>query len=268
MDKFTYFWSLIIAGGTIFLVGAYKNVLLKVFYILWVNRKIREEGNVRVERGEGTPLPKLATILREAILQKRVQNRSMFLWLRHFLIFFGFMVIFFLDCFYTIFGHYLHHYTGFDYFTGGAGRAFLKFGMELSGTVLLAGLTVGLIHRAVFAERERTLIDINLLVLLWVVTLTGFLTEAFRLIVEPNDPFIACSFIGGPLAAVLRGFDLPWLALAPVIWIFHATVTVTFFAYLPFSKFVHIIVAPLGRSITQDGSYGQMKRERITEGLL
>ncbi len=268
MDKFTYFWSLIIVGGSIFLVGAYRNVFLKVFYILWVNRKIREESNGPVERGEGTPIPKLPTIMREAILQSRIRNRSNFLWLRHSLIFFGFMVLFSLDCLYTVFGHYLHHYTGFDYFTGGPGRAFLKFGMELSGAVLLVGLTAGLIHRVVFAERERSLIDINLIMLLWVITFTGFLTEAFRLIVEPNDPFIASSFVAGPLAAALRGVEIPWGALAPAIWVFHATVTVAFFAYLPFSKFVHVIVAPLGRSITQDGSYGQMKRERVTEGLL
>ncbi|MBU5613852.1 respiratory nitrate reductase subunit gamma [Geomonas azotofigens] len=268
MDKFAYFWSLIIVGGTVFLMGAYRNVFLKLCFIRWINRKIREEGGAKVERLENTPIPEPATIVREAVFQKRIRNRSVFLWLRHCLIFFGFTAIFALDCIYTVFGHYFHHYFDYTYFTSGAGRAFLKAGMELSGAVLLVGLTAALVHRVVYAERERTLVNLNLVLLLWVVTLTGFLTEACRLIGEPDDPFVDCSFVAGPLASALRGIDAPWHALATPIWILHATVTVAFFAYLPFSRFVHIIAAPIGRSITQDGNYGRLKRERVTEGLL
>jgi len=265
MDKFTYFWSLIIVAGTIFLIGAYKNVFLKIYYILWVNRRVQEE-NAPME--PVVSMPEMSTVISEAVLQNRIKNRSAFLWSRHSLIFFGFMALFFFDCVYTVFGHYLHHYLHYDYFVSGPGRAFLKFCMELSGAVLLLGLTAGLIHRIIYARQERTLIDVKLIVLLWVVTLTGFLTEALRLANEPNDPFIAYSFVGGNLAPVLQNMHLAGSEAATAVWIFHATVTVAFFAYIPFSKFVHIIVAPIGRSITQNGSYGQMKRERITGGLL
>jgi nitrate reductase gamma subunit len=266
MDKYTYFWSLIIIGGTIFLIGAYKNVFLKIYFILWVNRRLQEEiGATPLPETKGV-LPQMSTVFGEAVMQNRIKNRSTVLWLRHFLIFFGFMVLFAFDCVYTVFGHYLHHYLHYDYFVSGAGRAFLKFAMELSGAVLLLGLTIGLIHRLLYARQERTLIDFKLLLLLWVVTASGFLTEAVRLAAEPNDPFIAYSFIGGPLASLLRGYAVAGLSAA--VWIFHATVTVAFFAYIPFSKFVHILVAPLGRSITQDRGYGPAKRIRITEGLL
>jgi nitrate reductase gamma subunit len=268
MDRLSYFWSLMVVAGTLFLVGVYKNVVVKISYILWVNRKVRGEGaGAAVEEG-GTPFPKLATIVREAILQSRIKNRSSFLWLRHFLIFAGFTALFLVDCVNTVLGHYLHHYVGYEYFTSGTGRAALKFAMELSGAMLLVGLTAGLVHRAIFARTERTLIDVNLLLLLWVVTLTGLLAETSRLIVEPNDPFITSSFVAGWVAAALRGLDAPWRELEGVMWIVHATAAVTFFACVPFSKFVHVIVAPLGRSLTQDGAYGQMKRARITEGLL
>lgn len=265
MDKFNYFWSLMIVAGTIFLIGFYKNVFLKIYYIVWVNKRVGEESGVREPV---VTMPEISTVISEALLQNRIKNRSMFLWSRHSLIFFGFMALFFFDCVYTVFGHYLHHYLHYDYFISGPGRAFLKFSMELSGAVLLLGLTVALVHRIIFAGQERTLIDIKLIILLWLVTLTGFLTEAFRFANEPNDPFIAYSFIGGNLATVLRNMHLASSEAASAVWIFHATVTVVFFAYIPFSRFVHIIVAPLGRSITQNGNYGQIKRERITEGLL
>jgi nitrate reductase gamma subunit len=267
MDRFSYFWSLMIVASTVFLVGTYRNVVVKIRYILWVNGKVRGEGGEAAEVG-GAPFPKLATIGREAILQRRIKNRSSFLWLRHFLIFAGFSALFLVDCVNTVLGHYLHHYLGYEYFTTGPGRAALKFGMELSGAVLLVGLSAGLMHRAIFARTERALIDINVLLLLWVVTVTGLFTETFRLIIEPDDPFMASSFVAGWLASALRGLDAPWRAVGAVTWIVHATAAVAFFAYVPFSKLVHVIVAPLGRSITQDGTYGQMKRARITEGLL
>lgn len=264
MDKFTYFWSIIIIAGTIFLIGAYKNVFLKICYIIWVNKKTPVENNT----DSGVTIPEMSTVISEALLQNRIKSRSTFLWFRHSLIFFGFMILFFFDCVYTVFGHYFHHYLHYDYFVSGPGRAFLKFSMELSGSVLLVGLTLALIHRVMYAGQERTLIDIKLIVLLWVVTFTGFLTEAFRLTAEPNDPFIAYSFVGGTIASLLKQTSFAWSDLASKMWVFHATITVAFFAYIPFSKFVHMIAAPLGRSITQNGSYGQLKRERITEGLL
>ena len=264
MDKFAYFWSLIIVAGTIFLIGAYRNVFLKIYYIIWVNKKTQTNNDVEPV----VTIPEMFTIINEALLQKRIKNRSTFLWFRHSLIFFGFMVLFFFDCVYTVFGHYLHHYLHYEYFVSGPGRALVKFCMELSGSVLLVGLTLALIHRVIYAEQERTLIDVKLIILLWVVTVTGILTEAFRLTAEPNDPFIAYSFVGGNLASLLRQSSFAWADVASKMWIFHATITVAFFAYIPFSKFVHMIVAPLGRSITQNGSYGQLKRERITEGLL
>lgn len=268
MDRFSYFWSLMVVAGTVFLVGVYRNVVVKIAYIRWVNGKVRGEGaGAAVEEGD-PPVPKLATIVREAILQSRIKNRSSFLWLRHFLIFAGFTALFLVDCVNTVLGHYLHHYVGYEYFTSGPGRAALKFAMELSGAVLLVGLTAGLVHRAVFARTERTLIDVNLLVLLWVVTLTGLLAETSRLILDPNDPFIASSFVAGRMAAALRGGDAPWRTLERVAWVVHATAAVTFLACIPFTKFVHVIVAPLGRSLTDGGAYGQLKRARITEGLL
>ena len=188
MDRFTYFWSLMVVAGTLFLVGAYRNVVVRIGYILWVNRKIREGAGPAVEEGE-VPVPKLATIVREAMLQLRIRNRSSFLWLRHLLIFAGFTALFLVDCVNTVLGHYLHHWIGYEYFTSGPGRAALKVALELSGAVLLVGLTAGVVHRAVFARTERTLVDLNLLLLLWGVTVTGLLAETFRLVLDADGGF-------------------------------------------------------------------------------
>ena len=35
MDRFGYFWSLMIVAATLFLVGVYRNVVVKIAYIRW-----------------------------------------------------------------------------------------------------------------------------------------------------------------------------------------------------------------------------------------
>ncbi len=263
MDKHTYFWVLITITMAVFLIGVYKNLVSRIAYVLWVNRT-REEEEAGLAAGLKQFLPDLKTIMNEGILQKRIQERSGFLWVRHFLIFAGFMLIFVFDVFLTV----VEKYIPIEYFHTGAGRGFLKFTLEASGAVLLVGLTLGIVHRLVFAEKEKGLIELRLLVLLWLVVVTGYLTEAFRFVLEPTDPFIAFSFIGGPLAGLLKDFSWPWEEFASWMWILHATVTLAFFACVPFSKFVHVLASPLGRSITQREAFGQQKRERISEGLL
>ena len=189
--------------------------------------------------------------------------------MRHSLIFFGFIIIFALDLFLTFAGHYAHHYFHYNFFMEGAGKAFLKIGMELSGAVLFIGLTLGIFHRLIYARREKTYIDLKLLIMLWLVTATGFASEAVRLAAQPNDSLIAFSFLSGPAAQWLReAIAWDWALLENWIWSIHATFAAVFFAYIPYSKFVHMIAAPLGRSITQDGRYAQQKRQRISEGLL
>jgi hypothetical protein len=269
MDKVTYFWCLIIVAMTFFFIGVYQNFAMKIGYILWVNNKNREgeKGPRRLENFKRL-LPSRKTIIDEAILQRRIARRSGFLWTRHSLIFFGFMILFALDLFLTFAGHYAHHYFHFDYFLNGHGKGLLKTGMELSGAALFTGLTLGIFHRIIYAGTEKTYIDLNLLSLLWLAVTTGFATEAFRLAGQPSDALMSFSFIGGPIGKRLITIPWHWESLAIWMWCVHATITAAFFAYIPFSKFVHILAAPLGRSITQNGDYGIHKRQKISEGLL
>lgn len=269
MDKFTYFWCLIIVGLTFFFVGVYKNFVAKIGFILWVNDKTPkgEKGPTWWERVKEL-VPGKQTVIDEAIMQRRIKQRSDFLWTRHAMIFFGFISIFAFDLFLTFAGHYVHHYFHIDYFMNGPGKAFLKVGMEFSGAILLIGLTLGLVHRLAYGRDEKKFVNLKLLGLLWLVTLTGFLTETFRLTATPDDPLLVYSFISGQVAKKLVALPYDWEVLADWMWIGHATITVVFFAYIPFSRFIHMLSAPLGRSITQNGDYGIRKRQRISEGLL
>lgn len=263
MLKYTFIWVLVLVSMAFFLVGVYRNIVAKIAHILWVNDPGTTGTGARDPRVR-LPLPNMETMFREAVIQKRIENRSTFLWLRHLLIAFGFVSLFVVAQLYAL----LIKVYPIEYFVSGTGRGYLKFGLELTGLVLFVGLTLGLIHRIVHTEQEKVLVDIRLLLLLWLVVATGFMTEAFRFITEPQDVFIQYSFMMAPLARWLRNFPWQWDVLYTSMWVIHVILIAFFFAVIPFTKFVHIFVAPIGRSITMGRDTSMLKMEKIAEGLL
>ncbi len=262
MIKFTYFWILIIFSMGLFFIGLYRNIVLKIVHILWINHP-EMAGPVFRDTRIALPMPDKKTIIQEVLLQNRIKNRSTFLWLRHVMIFLGFVSIFLFDQLYTL----VVKLIPMGFFIEGGGRAFLKFGLELSGTILLIGLVLGFCHTYFNAKSENRYVDIRLIVLLLVVVITGFLTETFRFVVEPNDAFMGYSFLAGPMSKLFAYLPLPWEVMAPGMWIIHASVTAAFFATIPYSKFVHIFAAPIGRSIALSDDIGKLKRENISKGM-
>jgi nitrate reductase gamma subunit len=267
MFRFTFLWVSVLVAIAIFLVGLYKNVVSKIAYIMWVNTPGREEDIYRDARVR-LPFPRIRTLIDEALLQKRIRNRSAFLWIRHMLIFFGFGVLFLFDQLTYFLGKLGHRFAHVEYFTTGPGRAFLKFGLELSGGVLFLGITLALIHRIAYAKEEKDCVDLPLILLLWAVVLSGFLAESFRFVVEPMDPFLRYSFLAGPLARALAALSWPWQSLAWCMWMAHVSSVLFFFAYVPYSRLVHMFVSPIGRSLTMGQNTAQRKMEKISEGWL
>ena len=264
MPQFTYLWTLVLVAIAIFLVGFYKNVVCRIAYVFWVNSPAYGGDSFSNNRAR-LPRPNLRTIINEALLQKPIRNRSFFLWIRHLLIFFGFAALFVFDQATFILGKLGHTFLHIEYFSSGPGRAFIKVGLEASGAVLFLGLTLALVHRLGYAEQERKCVDLSLIVLFWVVVLSGFLTEAFRLTAEPSDPFLRYSFLAGPLARGLSELHWAWESITRWTWIAHVTSVLAFFAYLPYSKLVHIFAAPVGRSATMGQDTTLLKIEKVSE---
>ncbi len=124
---------------------------------------------------------------------------------------------------------------------------FLEFSADFLGGCILAGIFLAFIRRIagrgghVKTEGE----DILVLFLLLGIVTTGFFLEACRLAVVDPQPRIWASFLGAAGAEVLRMWDLPWTDIRFYVWIFHAGLVFTFFAYLPFSKLFHIMTSPV-----------------------
>jgi len=142
-------------------------------------------------------------------------------------------------------------YLGIDgglagFFLYGSGHAFIKIWGDSFGLALLIGLLAVVLRRSLMqpAQLVNNQIDVILVVFLLWLTISGFFLEGLRLSLAPADlarySFVGRLFIlpGAYTAAQLK----PWLTTA---WTLHALSSVSLLAYLPYSKLMHSLLAPL-----------------------
>lgn len=123
----------------------------------------------------------------------------------------------------------------------------LEFSADFLGGCILVGILLAFIRRIVGrgGHVKTGGEDILVLFLLLGIVATGFFLEACRLAVVDPQPRIWASFLGAAGAGVLRLWDLPWTDIRFYVWIFHAGLVFSLFAYLPFSKLFHIMTTPV-----------------------
>ncbi len=119
---------------------------------------------------------------------------------------------------------------------------------DFGGAIIVVAVVIAMSRRFIFHERQlRTgTEDIIAIVLLAFILVTGFLLEASRLAALQVPSTIGWyRFIGYPLALGLRKLSVDWGATEQTIWWIHVVLGMSFVAYLPYGKFLHIIATPL-----------------------
>jgi predicted CXXCH cytochrome family protein len=119
---------------------------------------------------------------------------------------------------------------------------------DLLALLVIIGAVLALIRR--FVKRDEQLIsggqDAVAIALLGSIFLMGFVAEGARIIVTDLRPELAVfSFVGYPLSLLFDLIPLQWHVIYSWLWYVHVALVVTFVAYLPFSKFFHILLGPL-----------------------
>jgi len=112
---------------------------------------------------------------------------------------------------------------------------------------VIAAIAYAMFRRLVTKPRRLTLSLEGLFILLMIVGLmvTDLAADACRIILAPA-PSDRWQFAGRALAGVLAGFPHGALeALFQVAWWFHAVLLLGFLVYLPYSKHLHVMGAPL-----------------------
>jgi hypothetical protein len=92
--------------------------------------------------------------------------------------------------------------------------------------------------------------DTAAVIFVFLIILSGFLLEGFRLATLPPSSTIKFSFLGNLIGSWLRPFELPWTVCHYYLWIFHGFISLAFVAYIPFGKIRHFIACPISIAAT------------------
>jgi heterodisulfide reductase subunit E len=193
--------------------------------------------------------PVMKIWLYEVFLQRQLLSLSVMRWMIHLCIFWGFISLTFLSLakFILLLLSMIALDAGLhDFFSNGAGYSFTKIWGDFFGLLLLAGCTGALARRFVFrpVQTAHDQTDIFLSVYLLFMTVSGFMLEGMRMSASPSDldryAFIGRLFMPSHFGVVsVPGTWLAWT------WIVHAFSGAAILVYLPHSKLLHSLLAPL-----------------------
>lgn len=177
------------------------------------------------------------TLVLELGLQTRILRRSPLRWVMHLFIFWGWTMLLafsFLVFFFELVSLGIEH-LGMEpayYLTPVWWRdVVLEIPNDFFGYMLLMGIMIAVVRRIVDTKTRAmtSMYDVVLLGGLTIITLTGFLAEWFR-----GNSYV----VGDAFAA--------FAPLAHNMALFHVLISLAFcVALIPFTKYIHIIAAPL-----------------------
>ena len=121
------------------------------------------------------------------------------------------------------------------------------FVFDLTGLLIFVGIAMAYV-RGGEAERSRApglpAQDRLALGLIGGIVLVGFILEAMRIALTGVGAAASGAFIGYPMSVLFAGMT-NLSGVYGYIWYLHAILTGAFIAYLPFSRLMHIIMAPV-----------------------
>jgi ferredoxin len=188
------------------------------------------------------PVERVQLVASHALAQRRTA-RNRYAGLFHRLITYGFIIL-------TIATTVVALDADFDT-TIMRGRFYLyfqSFVVDLFGALVMVGIGMAAARR--YLKRPKKLVYTNeaslILAAIFLMCLQGFLIEGWR-IAATNDPWGAWSPFGNLIARASRSLisvkAMQWAHWG--MWWFHLGVSFGFIAWLPYTKMMHVITAPL-----------------------
>ncbi len=192
----------------------------------------------------------------------------------HLMIFWGFVILFIGTCIVAIDHDFLELFFGYRLLQG---TFYLWFSvlLDIFGVVFLIGLLMMMLRRGVMqppqldytrvdrepGQYDRTpfLTDDKIFLwLLFLIGVTGFLIEGFRIAADEMPPFEVWSPVGWRIASVISAGSAA--ALHVYTWWFHAVIVLIFIAYIPYSKAMHMLVDFANLVFTNDNAVRVLPR--------
>ena len=121
------------------------------------------------------------------------------------------------------------------------------FLFDLSGMVIIVGI-IGMIIGRVQKRSQLTLsglpaADWPAYALLGGIMIAGFVLEGMRMAMTGSPGGAPYGFVGDAVSRLLAAFELT--GIYGYVWYLHAVLTGAFMAYLPFSRMLHMVMAPV-----------------------
>jgi len=207
--------------------GALKMIISKIF-----------------ENGIG---PALGILVLDVAFQRRTFRRRKLEWLMHILIFWGWVGLFILTIA-SFLAEFYSPLTGQDYKFYVWAWNMLELPNDIFGWMLVAGIAIAIVRRLTFkgtdVQARNADVDWILIIGLLIVVASGFYVQYLR-----TDVFDVVSRV--PISEYPKEFYGDFGNLSVM---FHEVFTLLFcVAYLPFSKYFHMITAPLTILVNQGG---------------
>ena len=200
---------------------------------------------------------RMQLFLKNAVGQGRTIKRR-YAGIFHTLVYTGFIVLFLATTVVAI-----HHDTPLHIMKGHFYLIFQSLIVDIFGLFVMVGVALAAIRRWISKPKLLVYTDEAswILVTIFVMALTGFMVEGWRIAVT-NDPWAAWSPIGNVFALASDPLmsDAAMQTGHVAIWWFHLVVAFGFIAWVPFSKMSHVFTAPLNIfTANLDGYGGSLK---------
>jgi Fe-S oxidoreductase/nitrate reductase gamma subunit len=191
---------------------------------------------------------RIKALLKNGVLQLSVW-RDFYPGLMHGLIFFAFFVL--------IWGA---AFDAFQFYTGvhfnGKPYLIMSFIFDLFGLFALIGVLMAIDRRYIKkpdrlgykGKMDNRPEDAIVLLLILAIMVTGFLIEGLRIASFNYPTFEMWSFVGYLTALTFQGVNVETLkGLHKFMWWFHTFIALSFIAYIPYSRLLHIVTSPVNQ---------------------
>ncbi len=187
----------------------------------------------------------LKTLLTDVLLQRRLFERSIVRWVVHSLIFLPFVFRFCWGII-ALSGSLIKPEASWVWPMLDKNNAATAFVFDLTGLLILVGIVLALLRGLRQTDRPANLPNQDRLALglLVAIVLIGFVLEGMRIAMTGSAHDAAYAFVGYGIHLLFAGSDAV-SRIYGYVWYLHAVAVGGFVAYLPFSRLLHIIMAPI-----------------------
>ncbi|MBM3152034.1 MAG: 4Fe-4S dicluster domain-containing protein [Chloroflexi bacterium] len=216
---------------------------------------------------------RLWTVIVQVFGQRRTLDEA-YAGIMHFTTFWGMLVLAIGTALATVDWDVTHLFFGFQILTGWVYFTF-ELVLDILGLLVVLGLGMALYRRygtrparlQGFPTKALLRDDAYVLIMLGLITISGYLTEGLRLAVQQPE-WAVWSPIGNGIAALFLSIAEPTnQTLHLVIWSFHILTAFGVLASLPFTKLFHIFSVPLNIFFRSTIPAGALHPAKMDDGM-